>query len=100
VKTIVASAVESDDYVTHSIQKWGVMRVVGVDKRSRKDLVLSWKRIPWTSSYRYPGVILCDDLSMMPYVNVAIAKVSKTAGIFKHLSSSFGAFPLGERVQV
>jgi hypothetical protein len=71
-----------------------------MDKRARKDLVLSRKTIPWTSSYRYPGVILCDDLSMKTYVQAAIAKVSKTAGIFKHLSPSFGAFPLDERILV
>jgi hypothetical protein len=31
---------------------------------------------------------------MMPHADAAIANVSQTAGIFKLLSSSFGAFPL------
>jgi hypothetical protein len=37
VNTIVALAVELDDYVTHCIRKCAVMRVVGVDVKTKNE---------------------------------------------------------------
>jgi hypothetical protein len=62
----VCTSFASQHSFDFNILKCAVMRVGGVDKRVRNDLVLWRKTIPWTSPYRYLGVILCDELSMMP----------------------------------